>query len=136
MYLLTRYYKESDQSRGELWTVRWAGGEARQLSHVSSEISEYSWSPDGRHLALAVRTTDAAKTPRPIVIDALQFKEDGSGYRHAGMHTAPWRLEVEKGDAEPLTWTDDRDDSALAISPDGLRFAYVSNRIADAGSSG
>ena len=103
VYLLTRFDKESDRSRGELWTVSWAGGDARQLSHLSGEISEYGWSPDGKHLVLAVRTTDAAKTPRPIVIDALQFKEDGSGYRHAGLHTALWRLEVEKGDTEPLT---------------------------------
>jgi dipeptidyl aminopeptidase/acylaminoacyl peptidase len=43
---------ESNRSGdNQLWVIALEGGEARQLSHISSEASIGTWSPDGKHIA-------------------------------------------------------------------------------------
>ncbi|MEA3150901.1 MAG: hypothetical protein QOD56_1840, partial [Gammaproteobacteria bacterium] len=58
------------------------GGEARPLT-MAGVISDYAWSPDGKRLVMVMEPTNAVtqaaaakKTPKPIVIEALHFKED------------------------------------------------------------
>src|SRR3954466_9131745 len=35
----------------QLWVIALAGGEARQLTNISTEASSALWSPDGKHIA-------------------------------------------------------------------------------------
>jgi dipeptidyl aminopeptidase/acylaminoacyl peptidase len=127
-------------SRTQLWALDRRGGEPRQLSHVSGEITDYAWSPDGERLVLVMRTADASRegdsregkeprAPRPLVIEALQFKADKDGYL-----TAEWRshlcvLDVRSGACQVLTTDPERADSLPAFSPDGRQVAYVSNKV-------
>ena len=60
------------------------GGDARQLTSVTGDLGEYSWSPDGKRLVFTLVQGEAASGPKPIVIDALHFKQDGDGYLGAG----------------------------------------------------
>ena len=56
------------------------GGNARQLTSVAGDIGVYAWAPDGKRLVLTMVTGESGGGPKPIVIDALHFKQDEEGY--------------------------------------------------------
>jgi dipeptidyl aminopeptidase/acylaminoacyl peptidase len=109
----------------QLWLLDRRGGEARQVSHVTGEVTGYEWSPDGAHVVLVMH--GSIKAPKPIVIDAWRFKQDKDGYLTADSRTHLYLLDTRSGASEPLTSDPERIDSAPAFSPDGQQIAYVSN---------
>ena len=124
------------ESPTQLWLLDRRGGEARAVGHVAGEITAYEWSPDGAHVVLVMHgDTEASegKTPgkpvRPLVIDALQFKQDKEGYLTAESRTHLYLLDVRTGACEALTSDPGREDSAPAFSADGREIAFVSNPL-------
>jgi dipeptidyl aminopeptidase/acylaminoacyl peptidase len=125
------------ESATQLWLLDRRGGEARAVSQVTGEISAYEWSPDGAHVVLvmhgegapAAEGKAAAKLLRPLVIDALQFKQDKEGYLTAESRTHLYLLDVRTGACEALTRDPNREDSAPAFSADGREIAFVSNPV-------
>src|SRR5450631_1346087 len=80
------------------------GGDARQLTSVSGNIGEYAWAPDSKRLAFAMQQDAAAGgTPKPIVIDALHFKQDGDGYIGAGSARHLYLFDIDSKHIDPLT---------------------------------
>ena len=75
-------------STTQLWVRELRSGATRALTHVQQEIEGYTWSADGKHVALvmhegieAPQAKDGKKRPpKPIVVDAFQFKADKDGY--------------------------------------------------------
>jgi dipeptidyl aminopeptidase/acylaminoacyl peptidase len=132
------------ESATQLWLLDRRGGEARPVSHVTGEITSYEWSPDGAHVVLVMHAdTDAAsegKTPgkplRPLVIDALQFKQDKEGYLSAASRTHLYLLDVRTEACAALTSDPDREDSAPAFSADGGEIAFVGNAFGNAADLG
>jgi dipeptidyl aminopeptidase/acylaminoacyl peptidase len=125
------------ESATQLWLLDRRGGEARAVSQVTGEISAYEWSPDGAHVVLVMHGEApagegkaAAKPLRPLVIDALQFKQDKEGYLTAESRTHLYLLDVRTGACEALTRDPNREDSAPAFSADGREIAFVSNPLA------
>lgn len=111
----------------QLWLVGRAGGSPRQLSHVPGDVRQYAWAPDGRHAVLAVSGAES-KTPRPIVIDALHFKEDREGYLDANSRTHLYLLDAVSGRAEALASDPLRSDSLAIFSNDAKQLAFVGKR--------
>ncbi len=106
------------------------GGEARQVSKITGEISEFEWAPDGRRLVLALRQIPEEKTPKPIVIEGWHFKQDHVGYLRAGVTVRLYLLDVDSGKLDALTTDPQFTDDNPAWSPDGKQIAFIRSREA------
>lgn len=123
----------------QVYTLDRRGGEAEAWTKVPQGVEDHEWAPSGERLLLAIKdesaSEKAARAARekgesepllPVVIDRLQFKEDGAGYldrsrRH--YYVQDGRLAAPK----QLTFGDYDDDEGV-WSPDGARIAFTSNR--------
>src|SRR5215469_3234680 len=145
-YLSFLSARPSDADK-QLWLLDRHGGEPRQITHVNGTITGYAWSPDSAHMVLVMHgveeapaeskpgksgeTSEPHKAPavKPLVIDALQFKQDEVGYLTAESRSHLYLLDVRSGALEPLALDAQRADSLPAFSPDGREIAYVSHRL-------
>ncbi|MDZ7629521.1 MAG: S9 family peptidase [Parvularculaceae bacterium] len=123
----------------QVFTLDLRGGDAEAYTDVPQGVEAHDWAPTGDKLLLAIRDESAsAKAARlalasggdepaaAVVIDRLQFKEDGVGYLDRSRqhyHVQEGRL----GERKQLTFGD-YDDTEAVWSPDATRIAFTSNR--------
>jgi dipeptidyl aminopeptidase/acylaminoacyl peptidase len=119
--------RDSDQ----LWLMPLDGGEARKLTSVRDGVNDYSWSPDGKRVVLALddSSVDTDSAPHPIVIDRYQFKADVQGYLdHHRTHL--WLFDVASESLTQLT-SGDHDEVMPEWSPDGSLILFSSKQQKD-----
>ncbi len=129
----------------QVWLLDRRGGEAVKLTDLKSSVSDFSWSPDAKRLALVVGDVDPddaddedkadgdkekkPKTPKPIVINRLQFLRDGDGFlRDLRQHL--YVFDVAGKSSFQIT-SGPYDDAEPVWSPDSRWIAFTSNRTAD-----
>ena len=129
------FLSSRDGGTTQVWLLDRRGGEAQRLTDYKANVSTLTWSPEGTQLALIVSDVDPDeeadgdsddKTPKPIVVDRLQFKRDGRGYLNdLRRHVHVFDVETK----ESIQVTDGPyDDSSPTWAPDGSSIAFVSNR--------
>ncbi len=126
-----------DDGKTQVWMLFRKGGDSVQLTEIAQGVKSYDWSPNSGKLLLTLQDPkpgeleddngeDEEKTPKPWVIDRLQFKQDYTGYldrRRAHLYV----FDVESKTMTQIT-SGDFDDSQPVWSPDSKSVAFVSNR--------
>jgi dipeptidyl aminopeptidase/acylaminoacyl peptidase len=119
--------RDSDVS--QIMLLDRSGGQLRTLTDVTGDIGEYAWSPDGKRLVFAMESrteeTKDGAPPKPIVIDALFFKEDPGGYIEKGQREHLYVADVASGRIETLAGDPQFNDDLPAWSPDGTHVAFI-----------
>jgi Tol biopolymer transport system component len=105
------------------------GGVARPLTSVNGDIGECAWAPDGKRLAFTMKQGDAEKSPQPIVIDALHFKDDTDGYLGAGHARHLYLFDIDSRQSEQLTNDAAFNEDLPTWSPDGRQVAFIRTGI-------
>ena len=112
-----------------------AGGEARVLTKFALGIEYFSWSPDGRWIAVAAKSwapeladlTDEERGRRAKRITTFPYRFDNRGWLN-DRNRQLWLVDPS-GEAESRRLTDgDYDEMFPAWHPDGDKIAFVTDR--------
>jgi dipeptidyl aminopeptidase/acylaminoacyl peptidase len=104
------------------------GGDSRPLAKINGDVGDFAWAPDGRHLAFTLVQGDAGAAPKPIVIEALHFKDDSDGYLGAGHGRHLYLADLESRAVEPLTSDPAFNEELPTWSADSRRIAFIRTR--------
>lgn len=135
------YIAKGEPSGSQIF-VRWMGtGESSQLTRVDESPGNIRWSPDGKRIAFNMigpaEKTWSVKMPRrpkgakwakaPVVIDRLNYRADGRGYRHLGFRHI-YVVPADGGTPRQLTFGD-YNDGAPRWTPDGKGIVFSGLRV-------
>jgi dipeptidyl aminopeptidase/acylaminoacyl peptidase len=84
-----------------------------------------AWAPDGKRLVFAMVQDEASTAPKPIVIDALHFKQDEDGYLRVGSARHLYLCDVGEKRVDPLTADPLFNEDLPTWSPDGRLIAFI-----------
>jgi dipeptidyl aminopeptidase/acylaminoacyl peptidase len=120
--------KPAGSEKAQIMLLDRRGGDASPLTKVSGDIGDYAWSPDGKRLVFTMTQTDAGTPLKPIVIDAMHFKQDADGYIGAGQRQHLYLLDVPDRRVEALTADSSYNEDLPSWSADGSQIAFVRTR--------
>ncbi|MCY4456297.1 MAG: hypothetical protein OXC56_08325, partial [Chloroflexi bacterium] len=125
--------RADEDSPSQLWLLPSDGGEATRLTDIPGGVSDHVWAPDGQAIFCLAdvdpsrdEEQDGPDRPRTREARELYYRGDTIGWR-GETRTHIFRVDVADGSDEQLTGGDFNHRS-LAVSPDGERLAFISDR--------
>lgn len=137
-------YLANDGTNSEV-VCRWMdSGQTARLVQNANEPADFSWSPDGNHIAftmfvpaekkpyadLPAKPAGAEWAELPKVIQSTLYRADGKGYLKEGYHHI-FVVPAEGGTPTPLTEGPYHHHGPLAWFPDSKSLVFSANRNAD-----
>ncbi|MEP6883697.1 MAG: S9 family peptidase [Gammaproteobacteria bacterium] len=120
--------KPAGSDKAQIMLLDRRGGDAAPLTKVSGDIGDYAWAPDGKRLVFTMTEADPGTAPKPIVIDAMHFKQDSDGYIRAGQRQHLYLFDVASKRMDPLTADSQFNEDLPSWSADGRQIAFVRTR--------
>ncbi len=126
-YIAERKNDNGDEDKNDaLYKIPVAGGESQKIIEFATDIKDYSWAPDGEHIAFL------AKDSLTDEQDELEDKGfDQEIYEEDWRHVRVWILDTTDPEAEPrkldlpgtasdIIWSPDGNSLAMALAPTPL----------------
>jgi dipeptidyl aminopeptidase/acylaminoacyl peptidase len=110
--------------RGRLMLLDRRGGEPLPLAGATG-VTDYSWAGDGKRIALIMEPEESPARPKPIVIEAMHFKQDGDGYLGNGPGRHLYLADVETKTLRALTSDAQFNEDTPAFSPDSTHIVFT-----------
>ena len=123
----------ADSKTGQIMLLDRRGGEPRALTHVTGDLGDYAWSPNGKEIVAVYEAGGpqdgtALARPQPHVLRGWHFKQDVSGYLSVGHDRHLLRIRVADGSITPLTDDPSQQEDHPAWSNDGRWIAFTRTR--------
>lgn len=129
------FIRSVDANPAQAAVIEVGGGEARVLTEFDLGVESLEWAPDGEYLiVVAITYTDDwtdldtdERERRPRRITEVPYRFDGMGWTHDRRRHV-WRVDLSQH-REPECLTPGQYDETLpAISPDGSKVAFLTDR--------
>lgn len=120
--------KRTVDKKSQLFLLRMAGGEARQLTKHAESVGAYQWAPDGTGLYFVANHSRPAAEQKEYENgnDAIVVDEGPNG-QQAGRWQSIWHAALPDGKLTRLT-KDSVRIGGLTVAPDGAHLAFTLRR--------
>ena len=132
--LLAFLRRDGVDAPAQIWLLLAGGGEATGLTDLPGGVAELAWAPDGATLYCTSDVDPSRQSPaggypeapRTREVHHLYYRGDTIGWR-GDTRRQIFRIAAPGGASRQLT-RGDFNHRSLAVSPDGARLAFVSDR--------